>query len=200
MSPSLTSSVALELQALHNTGQTFPVVVKLMNATRWGHAAALALISYDTLLTVRDEIQYIWPMKLSVIKVFIYGNRLLALFMILVHAGPMVGLDHSFTTKYCQGTFVACGYCSTVAFSMTNWIMLGRTKALLGGNRMYNILLTSFYFLVLVASFVLVTISLISLASNTFYSNWLHMCGIVSRSNIMGERNLLSCLLAWVVA
>ncbi|KAG8834026.1 hypothetical protein FRC18_002720 [Serendipita sp. 400] len=109
MSPSLTSSAALELQALHNTGQTFPVVVQLMNATRWGHAAALALISYDTLLTFRDEVQYIWPMKLSIIKVLIYGNRLSALSVILIHAGPMVGLNRSFTTKDCQGIFIASG-------------------------------------------------------------------------------------------
>ncbi|KAG8837892.1 hypothetical protein FRC20_006569 [Serendipita sp. 405] len=104
MSPSLTSSVALELQALHNTGQTFPVVVKLMNATRWGHAAALALISYDTLLTVRDEIQYIWPMKLSVIKVFIYGVRALSRLLIFARGDVPIcrlfPLDSIIPTRY----------------------------------------------------------------------------------------------------
>ncbi|KAG8812255.1 hypothetical protein FRC17_002111 [Serendipita sp. 399] len=107
MSSVSASALALEFQALYNTGQTLPVVAELMNVTRYAHAAAVALICYDTLLTFKDEVQYIWPMKLSIIKMFIYGNRLLSFFFILIHAGPMVGLDRSFTSKYCEGIVIA---------------------------------------------------------------------------------------------
>ncbi|KAG8807130.1 hypothetical protein FRC17_004636, partial [Serendipita sp. 399] len=55
MSSVSASALALEFRALYNTGQTLPVVAELMNVTRYAHAAAVALICYDTLLTFKDE-------------------------------------------------------------------------------------------------------------------------------------------------
>ncbi|KAG8809344.1 hypothetical protein FRC19_005302 [Serendipita sp. 401] len=173
-------------------GESLPAVAQLTNVTRWAHAAALALLCYDTLLTFQDEVKYIWSMNLSIIKVFIYGNRLLSFIVILIYVGPMVSLDRSSTNQYCQGIFIVTGVCFTVSFAMTNWIMLGRTKALLGGNRLYDTLLGIFYFGVLGMSVALIIVCLDSFISKTYYWPLLNMCGIVSRSKITGERRLSS--------
>ncbi|KAG8768071.1 hypothetical protein FRC15_005324, partial [Serendipita sp. 397] len=106
MSSSSNSSLASGLPSLQSMGESLPAVAQLTNVTRWAHAAALALLCYDTLLTFQDEVKYIWSMNLSIIKVFIYGNRLLSFIVILIYVGPMVSLDRSSTNQYCQGIFI----------------------------------------------------------------------------------------------
>ncbi|KAG8834085.1 hypothetical protein FRC20_007529, partial [Serendipita sp. 405] len=92
-------------------------------------------------------VQFIWQLRWSVIKTFMYASRLLSFTFIFLHAGPLLGLDRSFTNKYCESILIIGGYGALLSFAMSNWILLARTRALLGRKRSYDAILILYFLL-----------------------------------------------------
>ncbi|KAG8844784.1 hypothetical protein FRB91_002317 [Serendipita sp. 411] len=177
----------IELQALHNSNETLEAIAKHMAATRMLNAAATAIFIYDSFLTLPEEVEFIWPKKWSVIKGCMYLNRLLSLFCICLLAVQNIPLKTNFSNKFCEVQMIGIGSGAFIAFGLCNWILLARTKALLGNQPLYNHLLTAFYFTAygVTAVFVVMTTEILS-HEQLFYSKTLRLCAILSRPRVMG--------------
>ncbi|PVF90760.1 hypothetical protein CPB86DRAFT_821141 [Serendipita vermifera] len=78
---------ALELQALG--GRPLAVVA----------AVALAIICYDTVLTLPEEIEFLWSKKWSDVKVLTYLNRFVSFFFIAINCYMFSGIDRSLSNS-----------------------------------------------------------------------------------------------------
>lgn len=70
--------------------------------------------------------------------------------------------------------YFVLGYAAYVSFAICNWILLARTKALLGNKRAVSYILIIFYFLSYGVNGVLVTLSsapLVGESESTLYSS-----------------------------
>ncbi|KAG8814546.1 hypothetical protein FRC19_001671 [Serendipita sp. 401] len=158
-----------------------------MDATRMINAAATALFIYDTFLTLPDEVELVWPKKWNVIKTCMYLNRLLSWFYLCLLAVQEVPLKTHFSDKFCEVQMIGSGVGAFIAFALCNWMLLGRTKALLGNRPLYTRLLTAFFFVSygVTAVFVVMTVENLS-HGQLFYSKTLHLCAILRRPHVMG--------------
>ncbi|KAG8764717.1 hypothetical protein FRC15_007457 [Serendipita sp. 397] len=100
-----------------------------------------------------------------------YASRLLSFTFIFLHAGPLLGLDRSFTNKYCESILIIGGYGALLSFAMSNWILLARTRALLGRKRSYDAILILYFLLSYGIASVLVVASTTPLICTSLYSS-----------------------------
>ncbi|KAG8769970.1 hypothetical protein FRC16_006513 [Serendipita sp. 398] len=97
--------------------------------------------------------------------------------------GPLICL---IVILSCESILIIGGYGALLSFAMSNWILLARTRALLGRKRSYDAILILYFLLSYGITSVLVVASTTPLISTTFYSQLAHICGIVERPKVMG--------------
>lgn len=175
---------ALEIQALG--GQNLLKVAQDVNASRWVSAAALTILIYDTLLTLGDEVRLIWPKKLSLIKILTNVNRIAALGFIFLNTQHLAAVNRSFSNDFCEKLLISTAIGALICFAMSNWILLARTKALLGESRILNYGLALYYIGTYSLTTALVMHTSVSLPGSIFYSKTLRVCGIAFRPSTMG--------------
>ncbi|PVG00999.1 hypothetical protein CPB86DRAFT_135380 [Serendipita vermifera] len=179
-------TVILELEALRLNNQSVFSVAQDIAANRWSSAVALTILCYDTFLTLGDEVELLWPKRLSVVKTLIYLNRILAFFFVCVNSYIFSAVDRSFTNASCERILIASGVGAYVSFAMSNWILLARTTALYGNSKRFRIIISAYYFLAYIVTGVLVAKSSLMLRNQIFYSLTIRACGLVIRPHTMG--------------
>ncbi|CAG7854841.1 SubName: Full=Uncharacterized protein {ECO:0000313/EMBL:CCA72279.1} [Serendipita indica DSM 11827] len=236
----------IEIESLINFHQTVSDVAYDMALVRWLNAVAVALLFYDSLITLPDEVDLIWPKQWSVIKaltylVIIFPSRSSTLFAtvdtcrrhiadtvtpcpplvallrlgdpsprlmtsfaephhyILHHSAqrPALHGDRYWDVRHCRFLIITTGYAALVSFAMCNWILLARTKALLGEKRWINTILIIYYVLSYSATAALVTITEIKLYKKMFYSPNLQVCAVAIHPPTMVLR--LYNLASWLI-
>ncbi|PVF97477.1 hypothetical protein CPB86DRAFT_706987 [Serendipita vermifera] len=175
---------ALEFQALG--GRPLSVVANEIATSRWTSAIALAILCYDTVLTLGEEIQFIWPKRWSSIKTLAYLNRFVSFSFILTNAYALSAINRSLSNGFCEVLLLSTGVAAYLSFAMSNWILLARTQALLGDSRIFKYCIIAFYIVSYSATAVLVTKSSVDLTDRIFYSKTVRACGIASRPPTLG--------------
>ncbi|PVF97483.1 hypothetical protein CPB86DRAFT_785784 [Serendipita vermifera] len=179
---------SLELQALG--GKPLAVVAGEVAINRWMSAVALAIVSYDTILTLPEEIEFLWSKKWSDVKVLTYLNRFVSFFFIAINCYMFSGIDRSLSNSFCEVLLISTGVGAYVCFAMSNWILLARTQALLGNHRMFRRCLLAFYIILYVATGCLVIKTAQHIKGQLFYSKTVRSCGLAHRP--------LDMVLVWV--
>ncbi|KAG8800384.1 hypothetical protein FRB91_000585 [Serendipita sp. 411] len=174
----------LEIQALG--GQNIFTVIYDVYITRWFSAIALSLICYDNLLTLSDEVDFLWPKRWSSIKVLLHLNRLVSLCFISANAYTLVGTNGPISNTSCEIVLVSTGCGAYLSFSMCNWILLARTQAVLCHRPLGNRLLLAYYIVSYSITGILVVHTSVTLHGKIFYSPTLDVCGIAMRPSTMG--------------
>ncbi|KAG8780730.1 hypothetical protein FRC15_009322 [Serendipita sp. 397] len=185
----------LEIQALG--GQNIFTVIYDVYITRWFSAIALSLICYDNLLTLSDEVDFLWPKRWSSIKVLLHLNRLVSLCFISANAYTLVGTNGPISNTSCEIVLVSTGCGAYLSFSMCNWILLARTQAVLCHRPLGNRLLLAYYIVSYSITGILVVHTSVTLHGKIFYSPTLDVCGIAMRPSTMGLR--IFNLMAWLI-
>ncbi|KAG8780729.1 hypothetical protein FRC15_009321, partial [Serendipita sp. 397] len=73
--------------------------------TRWASAIALTIFVWDNLLTLGDEVYFIWPKKWSSVKVCTYGNRILCFVALVLNTLQLDTTHRNFTYEFCAAYF-----------------------------------------------------------------------------------------------
>ncbi|KAG8860796.1 hypothetical protein FRB91_000583 [Serendipita sp. 411] len=146
--------------------------------TRWASAIALTIFVWDNLLTLGDEVYFIWPKKWSSVKVCTYGNRILCFVALVLNTLQLDTTHRNFTYEFCAAYFHIAGYFAYASFALCNWILLVRAHALLGGKRNHFVWLCSLFAVAYAGTAVLVVIATLGLQSQLYYSDVFKACGI----------------------
>ncbi|PVG00998.1 hypothetical protein CPB86DRAFT_823865 [Serendipita vermifera] len=192
----------LELQGLRLNHQSMFEVADNVMISRYTSAVSVAILWYDTCLTLGDEVQYLWPKKWGSMKVLLYSNRLFSFVFLTENAYMLSAVDRSLTNKLCEELLIAAGIGAYVSFAMSNWILLARAIALCANSKVVRIGLITFYVLTygVTAGFVgktsqmLVGVDVARGFNNhsynpprqIFYSITIRSCGLVVRPHVMG--------------
>lgn len=176
----------IEIESLINFHQTVSDVAYDMALVRWLNAVAVALLFYDSLITLPDEVDLIWPKQWSVIKALTYLNRIITFCIIPLNGLHFMAIGIGTSDSFCRFLIITTGYAALVSFAMCNWILLARTKALLGEKRWINTILIIYYVLSYSATAALVTITEIKLYKKMFYSPNLQVCAVAIHPPTMG--------------
>ncbi|PVF97481.1 hypothetical protein CPB86DRAFT_423819 [Serendipita vermifera] len=179
---------ALELQALG--GRPLAVVAGEVAINRWMSAVALAIICYDTVLTLPEEIEFLWSKKWSDVKVLTYLNRFISFCFIAINSFMFSSVNRSLSNSFCEVVMISTGIAAYVCFAMSNWILLARTQALLGNHRMFRRYLLALYIILYLATGGLVIKTAVDLKGVVFYSKTVRSCGAASRR--------LDMVLVWI--
>ncbi|PVF97484.1 hypothetical protein CPB86DRAFT_423997 [Serendipita vermifera] len=175
---------ALELQALG--GRPLAVTASEIALNRWMSAVGLAIICYDTILTLPEEIQFLWPKKWSDVKALTYLNRFISFFFIIINAYMFNSAGHSLSNSFCEVLVTSTGIGAYVCFAMSNWILLARARALLGDRRMFRYCLLALYVILYLGTAGMVIKTSRELKGQFFYSKALRICSLAHRPVDMG--------------
>lgn len=179
-------SVALELEAVRNDGLSLVQIAQNLQLTRWMNAVAISLLIYDTSLIFGDEVQLFWPKRWSVIKLFYYLNRALCAVFTLINAQQFIS-SRTMSDRFCTYSLIGVGYATFLSFAMCNWMLLARTRALLGHSRpTFNTLLVIYFFLSYAITGVLVAITSHEFRTKIFFSPTMHICSSSIHPKTMG--------------
>ncbi|CAG7848843.1 SubName: Full=Uncharacterized protein {ECO:0000313/EMBL:CCA68103.1} [Serendipita indica DSM 11827] len=178
--------LALQIEALRLEGIPLWQIARNVTVSRYLQAAAVTILCYDTLLTLREEVRWLWPMKWEAIKVGLYINRLIAITFSIYSCLHFAGLQRDLSKAYCRGAFSAVGLACFCSTAICNWIILCRTNALLGsGKENYRRFLILFYAIVHFGTLYIAIRIIILVQSKTFYSREIYSCAFAFHSHIM---------------
>lgn len=179
--------LVLELEGIRNERLPIEKIAEYLYVTRLLNAVALAILCYDTIILFDEEVRYLWPKKMSLVKVLLYLNRAICFTFTALNAAHFIGLRKSFSMDFCKTAIVGVGYASMLCFAMSNWILLARTRALLGSRYRYFSIALIVYYCLSYASTAYLTYRVTSaLAPKSFYSFNLRICATAVHPKIMG--------------
>ncbi|CCA70495.1 hypothetical protein PIIN_04432 [Serendipita indica DSM 11827] len=64
--------LVLELEGIRNERLPIEKIAEYLYVTRLLNAVALAILCYDTIILFDEEVRYLWPKKMSLVKVLLY--------------------------------------------------------------------------------------------------------------------------------
>ncbi|PVF96082.1 hypothetical protein CPB86DRAFT_527151 [Serendipita vermifera] len=155
--------------------------------TKWCSAIAVTVLIYDTLLTLGEEVELLWPKRWNIVKTLIYLNRLITfpytVTWSLTHSGSLVWSDHG-----CIGLFMSTSVVAWLFFAMANWIMMSRTASLYENSRIFKWPMTVFFTVTYILSGTLIFISMGPLAKpgHIYYLAPFRICAIAFRPSTYG--------------
>lgn len=102
-------------------------IVRNLNITRYVSAGACVVLLYDHLLTLDDEIQYIWKTKTTVPKVLFLLNRYLVPIVMIVNMYEIAGLSSSHPSDlFCKVWFPATTFLGSISIANGHFIVMLR--------------------------------------------------------------------------
>jgi len=135
------------------------------HAIRYVSAAGFVILVYDHLLTIIDEVQYVWKAPPSIEKRIYLFNRYAIIILMLVNANEMCGFSGvAYTSNQCRILLVVTASCAVASAIMTNALILRRVLHLWPDNRAMKIFLSSMHIASSCVS--------ISLAALTYVTAW----------------------------
>ncbi|KAH8102206.1 hypothetical protein BXZ70DRAFT_60083 [Cristinia sonorae] len=103
------------------------------------HVSAAALLVYDIFLTLDDEVRYIWPSKISLVKLLYFATRYLAIL------DRVAGLYHQFqanvSNSQCKMTYIVGSWAVVVGIVIAESILMLRTWVIWGRSTKIALLL-----------------------------------------------------------
>ncbi|PVF96081.1 hypothetical protein CPB86DRAFT_762859 [Serendipita vermifera] len=144
-------SSVLETRATVLTLQVIREAARDLSLAKWCGAISITLLFYDTLLTLGDEVELLWPKRWNLIKIFVYLNRLITFPFTIVWALTYTG-SIVYTNYGCTWLFMSSAGFVWVFFGMANWIMMSRTASLYENSRIFKWPMTAFFLVTYVLS------------------------------------------------
>ncbi|CAG7853440.1 SubName: Full=Uncharacterized protein {ECO:0000313/EMBL:CCA75995.1} [Serendipita indica DSM 11827] len=176
----------IEIEAMHNDGLSFVQIARNLQLMRWMNGAAIALLIYDTCLILGDEVEFLWPKRWSVIKAFYFLNRALCATFTMMSAQQFISMN-SMSDGFCTFNLIGVGIATFISFAMCNWMLLARTRALVGCERpILDAALVAYFFLSYTITGVLVILTSLQFRTKIFFSPTIRICSASIHPKEMG--------------
>ncbi|KAF8590853.1 hypothetical protein K439DRAFT_1657189 [Ramaria rubella] len=142
--------------SMSGPGEAVSVLVVALEVTRaavFCNIASYAMLLYDYLLTLESEIQYIWPAPWSLGKVMYFCTRYPGLadgaLLTYLHTAP-----RSITNQECSNIYKATGWMIMGGVLIAEFVLIFRTWAIFGKNKILAIMLLVFGCLLIIPAVV----------------------------------------------
>jgi hypothetical protein len=138
---------------------------------------------YDLLLTLGDEIQYIWRRPVTNIKVLYLILRYGVAIAQVVYFQAISGLTLHVTHSFCVGSLIVLAVVGSMSLILANYIMLIRVYALWDHRKWMLQTLYVGYSISVCSTIAFVATSIVQLAPHVIHDSYLfHMCLITTRT------------------
>jgi len=165
-------------------GESLPVIIQHVQASRYLSAAGVVILFYDHLLTLGDEVEYIWHSRWSFPKGLFLFIRYLVPIAMIINTYQMSGLSQAvLSDKFCVVWLCTAAYLGLISIAIGNFIVLLRLWVLWERNRRLMGWTIVYYVVTQVAAVACSTITLGKMIDASSFQKELHLCIISNRAD-----------------
>jgi len=155
----------------------------VISAERYISAVGFSVLVYDLLLTLGDEIQYIWRRPVTSVKVLYLILRYGATAAQVIHFQAISGLTTHVTHSFCVGSLIVLAVVGSMSLILANYIMLIRVYTLWDHRKWMLRTLYVGYSVSVCSTIAFVVTSIVQLAPHVIHDPYIfHMCLITART------------------
>ncbi|KAJ7706116.1 hypothetical protein B0H17DRAFT_1035782 [Mycena rosella] len=144
------------------------------------------VLLYDHLLTLPDEVEYVWPAKNTGAKIMFLLLRYMVPFFITIHTIFLSGFSGISNGCRCRGWLAFSTYIGWFSILISNFLVLLRIYTIIPRN--YKLVVWTFGFFVVmqVTSLLVITWTVVNMTPLIAFNSRMGVCAFTERPNIAG--------------
>ncbi|PVG01973.1 hypothetical protein CPB86DRAFT_870669 [Serendipita vermifera] len=170
-----------ELTEISTIISQLPYIIQNISASRYMSAVGMIVVLWDTIITLPDEVQFIWPMPFGLIKSIWIFSRYLVPGLIIMSNYQFMEARPALTDRVCQVYIIFLIWIVNISFAASNWLLLLRVSALWGRRRSIIYPLYAFYVGLYFTITVIVGVATASMSDTLFYDPFIKVCSFMTR-------------------
>ncbi|TFK51268.1 hypothetical protein OE88DRAFT_1659145 [Heliocybe sulcata] len=153
-----------------------------ITATRYLSAAGLVIMLYDHLLTLDDEVEYVWKAKWSLPKTLFLVLRYMVPSAMIMYTYELSGIGEiHLSDTFCRGWFGSGLYLGIFSVSIGNFIVLLRLWVIWDRNIRLLLVTLSVFIATQIMTLAATTYMVVHWIPEVIFVEELHMCGMVAK-------------------
>lgn len=159
--------------------------IRNTQASKYAGAAALIVVVYDHLLTLKYEVNLFWKAQWSLVKILFLLNRWSIPAFLFLAAYDLAGLAGPLTDHFCQRWFIITLFFMQFSIYSLIYLLQLRVFALFKQDRRVIIIFMALYYTSWAASFSILVVSTVQLMPKLIYMPELQTCGMTSKPEMV---------------
>ncbi|KAF8201079.1 hypothetical protein K438DRAFT_2015469 [Mycena galopus ATCC 62051] len=155
----------------------FVVGLNDLEMIRLVSAAGLVILLYDHLLTLPDEVRYIWPAQLTSSKVLFLGMRYIVPWVMIGHTLQISGISHiPLPDPVCKAWYSIAIVLGWLTLGINDWLVLLRLWVLWDRNRSFIICTLLVFLVANISVLVLSIIDFVKIIPRLYFDPTIAVC------------------------